>query len=347
MTGYRLLVRAYPPGRRRAELLDTLIEAGRTHPSPREAANLLRCGLRARLGRPAGRGIVVLAALIALISGFLGAAIAARAAWEAVPGYPTGAALAEITGTLFPGTPAFADRKGEGLFFDMADRSTAQVFLHGHDEDFEFSTLILGPESRFLPGSYATWTLAAQARLAAAGWQVTAAEVTGPTDIASGTVDDTGRTFEATRGGYALRIDTTIDVVDTPPGSFDATATLDRLTPWYVTAFTAVGLLVGALIGWLVTGWASRRTEAATAAVRTVSGTSAVIALALLVPQAVLGFLFLGSQLTRTGAPGKPFWTLSLTYGFGCGFLGYLLLAVALVAAATSRPAEESTIALG
>lgn len=43
---YRLLARTYPPGPRRAELLDTMLmvaeDTGRRRPSAREVANVLR-----------------------------------------------------------------------------------------------------------------------------------------------------------------------------------------------------------------------------------------------------------------------------------------------------------------
>ncbi|WP_433360378.1 hypothetical protein ACQPZX_26620 [Actinoplanes sp. CA-142083] len=347
---YRLLLRAYPPGRRRAELLDTLMEAApasRHIPTLREAANLLRHGLRARLGRPAGRGIVVVAAFVALIAGFLGASVAARVAWEFAPDHPSGAALAEIKATVFPGLPAEAARNGDGLFFDPSERSYAGVALYGHSEDFEFSTLILFPTGRFISGSYRSWTAAAQDRLVAAGWQVSDAEVTGPTSIATGEVDDTGRTFTATRDGRALKVETTTDVVDTPAGSFDVTARLDRLTPGYVTAAAVLGLLSGALVGWLLTGWASRRTEHAAPSIRALARLSTIVALVLLLPQALFGVLLLGTATFAAGPPVQPFWSLSLTYGYGCGFLGVLLFAVALASAAVARPGSDSLGAIG
>jgi len=82
---YRRLLWAYPPGRRREELLDALVEAaapGRTRPTLRERANLLRYGMRARLGRPASRGVVVIAVLVSLVMGYLAAAVAYRIALE-------------------------------------------------------------------------------------------------------------------------------------------------------------------------------------------------------------------------------------------------------------------------
>lgn len=335
--GYRRLLRAYPPGRRRDELLDTLVEAappGRRHPTVREAANLLRHGMRARLGRPASRGVVVLATLLALVTGFAGAAAATRTAWEFVPGYPSGAALAEIAGTVFPGTPVEHWSNSRSLFFDVSERSTMRVLTSGHDEDFEFATLELYPAAHFLTGDYHTWAPTAQGRLVAAGWEVSEGRVTGPTDIATGAVDDTGRLFTATRDGLALRVEAATDVVGTPAGAFDVTATLDRLTPWYVHAAALLGLLAGALAGWLLTGWASRRTETAGGGVRVLTALSAGSALVLLLPQALVGYLILGVDLLGDGPPGKPFWTYSVTYAYGCALLGVLLLAVPLIAGA-------------
>jgi hypothetical protein len=72
---YRRLTRFYPPGPRRDELLDTLIEcapAGRRHPTSSDIVNLVWHGSLARLGRPRSKGIVMLALLIALAAGFVG-----------------------------------------------------------------------------------------------------------------------------------------------------------------------------------------------------------------------------------------------------------------------------------
>ncbi|GAA0489835.1 hypothetical protein Ade02nite_24710 [Paractinoplanes deccanensis] len=375
---YRVLLRAYPKGRRREELLDTLLEAapgGRRRPTGREAVNLIRHGLRARLGRPGSRGVVVLASMVALIAGFLGAAVASRVAWEFVPGYPSGAGLTAISGTLFPGVPATAERDADGLFHDLGEPSTA---FSPRDEDFAFATVILSPEKFFLRGDYRSWTAAAQDRLVAAGWQVEDAAVTGPTLIATGELDDTGRSFSATRGGLALTVESMTDVVDTPAGSFYATARLDRLTPGYVTAATLAGLAAGALIGWLITGWASRRTETITVwtghgtetitdwtghgtksrstktrstksrstqsrrtGIAPVALVPAVFALVLLVPQAALGLLIFGTQAFADSPPVQPFWALTMTYGYGCTVLGAALSLVSLGAAALGRRAAH------
>jgi hypothetical protein len=331
--GYRLLLRAYPPGRRRGELADTLLEVGRARPSVREGLNLLRHGLRARLGRPASTAVVVLATMIALVTGVVGAAVTTRLAWEAVPALPSGERLDEIAGTVFPGVPTTAEKYSDELFYDLREPSTAEVFLTGHDEDFQFTDVILGPESRFLPGDYRQWTVEAQGRLVEAGWEVGRAEVTGATWIATGEIDDSGRLFTATRDGLALEIQTETDVVDTPAGSFSVTAEIDRLTPGYVLAAGVFGLLAGALLGWLVTGWVSRRTEFQGAGVRSLAREPAWLGLVFLLPQALVALVAMVGQQVVGGAPGSPFWALSVTYGFGCGLLGFVLFGVSLVTA--------------
>jgi hypothetical protein len=341
VTGYRLLLRAYPPGRRREELLDTLLDAGRGRPTFREAANLFRHGMRARLGRPASSGVVVLAVLIALVTGFTGGALATRAAWELVPGYPTGADRAEITGTIFPGIATDDWLYADGLFFDVSERSTLEILAQGHNEDFEFTTLDIFPATRHLPGDYPTWTAATQGRLVTAGWTVSDAAPTGPTEIATGNLIETGRSFTATRDGLALTIESATDVSGTPAGSFDVTATLDRLTPWYVNVAAFLGILTGILLGWLLTGWTSRRTEPAGTTVRVLCVLSSSCALVLLLPQALAGFLLLGFELADGGPPVKPFWTYSVTYAFGCALLGALLLLIPVLTATAIRRSKD------
>ena len=58
-------------------------EAGHLRPGPVEALNLLRHGMRARLGRPLSQSVVVLAVLVSLMSGFLSASLANRLGFSA------------------------------------------------------------------------------------------------------------------------------------------------------------------------------------------------------------------------------------------------------------------------
>ncbi len=342
---YRRLLRVYPAGWRRDELLDTLMQAapaGRSRPTVREAVNLLRCGLRARLGRPAGTGVVVMAVLVSLVTGYLGAAVADRLAWEAVPDFPTGGELQGITQTVLPGPPPWVERSSPGLFHDPMDRSTAEVVLRGHSEDFAYTTLDLGPPDRFLAGDYRPWIDGARDRLAAAGWTVGAVEPIGATDLDTGKLVEDGRALSATRDGLTIAVQAGTSAVDTPAGGFEVSASLARSTPWYVTALGAVGWLLGALGGWLATGWVSRRTERASGTVRSLTREPVVVALVLTVLPAVLGTLGLVLEPFVDSAPVQPFWSLSVTW-----FHGFTLVAAALgvlsvvVAAVGGRPAAE------
>jgi hypothetical protein len=322
---FRRVLRAYPQGPRRDELLDTLL-AARVTPGPRIFLNLLRHGLRARLGRPAGRLVVVTAVLVAMTTGLGVAAIAARIAWTAVPDYPAGARLAEITGTVFPDAPVDGRRSTDGLFFDVTERSGAQVALYGHDEDFEFASYEFGPAGRFVAGGYREWTNAAATRLEADGWTVKGLEPTGATITSTGRMDVSGREFWAFRDGLSLHFAAETAVVDTPPGSFEATATLARLTPIWVTAAAGAGWLLGAVAGWLLTGFVSRRTEWATPGARAAAHGTAGLALVVALPGTLMGTLGLVAEPFLHGATGyKPFWWLSLTYGFACTWLAAVL----------------------
>lgn len=346
---YRRLLRAYPKGPRRTELLNTLMEAappGRGRPTARERVNLLRYGMRARLGRPASRGVVVLAVMLALITGFGGAWVAERVMWPTVPDFPAGAARAHLAETVFPGLGATGERDSGGLFYDVSGRSnsTAGVLLYGHDEDYGFSTLTLTTADGFVAGDYHTWTEAARARLRADGWTVGASDPTGGTWIATGELDETGRAFSATKGGLGMDFQAETDVVDTPAGKFYATAELSRITPWYVSAVAYLGLLAGAMLGWFATGWVSRRTEHARGAVRALTRESVVVALILLFPQALLGVAGMVGESISDSPPGSPFWSLTLTYGFGCGWLGVLLLALAAGAAVLAGRTRPDTV---
>ena len=334
---YRRLLWAYPAGRRRDELLDTLMEAapaGRSRPTLREGLNLLRYGLRARLGRPAKPSVVVIAVLVALFTGSVGAAAASRLAWNTVPDYPSGAALAEITGTVYPGVPASGQRSADGLFEDVMERSTVDVLLQGHDEDFGFATYEFGPDSGFLKGDYRDWTNAVATRMEAAGWEVHDLGPTGATWIATGELDESGRSFWATRDGLAIDVSSETDVVDTPAGSFYSTATLSRFTPWYVTALGAIGWLPGLLVGWLLTGWVSRRTEEATGAVRSLTREPVVVGLLFVTPLSILSTLAYLAEPFQFSPPGAPFWSLSVTWFYGCTLFAVALFLLSLVVAA-------------
>ncbi|MEU8239463.1 hypothetical protein AB0C07_14575 [Actinoplanes missouriensis] len=340
--GYRLLVRAYPAGPRRDEVLDTLLAVGRRTPSWREAGNLLRHGLRARLGRPASGAVVAVALLVALTTGFFAAALSTRAAWEAVPDYPSGTRLAEITTTVFPSLPIEGGRD-EGRVF--RDPTGDHQWLEPFNEDFAYAGYSFGPSGTYLPGDYRTWFGQARQRLVDAGWTVREEYPTGATDIASGLLEPSGRALVAERGPLSLHLETTVDVVDTPAGEFYALASLNRWQPGWVTAVGVVFWLLGGLTGWLVLGWASRRTEAAGGMPRFLSASATITALVFLTPLTLLGMVGFVAETWRFDRPGQPFWAWSMVWGYGCTALGVLLLITALIiAVAGGRARHEERI---
>jgi hypothetical protein len=273
---YARLLRVYPAGPRRGELLDTLLDAAgpdREWPTARETANLGRHGLRARLGRPGSRAVVVFATLVAIATGFVGAAAANRLAWAATPSLPTGAAADRLTAVAFPGLPVrgggdapkfMPEAGGENIRYGYADyrvRHTAQT------------------------RDVAAYTEGVRDRLAAAGWHIGAEPVPDPLGPAD---DRSNRMFWATRDHLRLEYSAAYW-----PGRarHDADGFVGfRLShtenPWTAGA-AAVGGLVGALAGWLLTGWVSRRTEPRPG-VGGLLGVVAAIALILLLPAQLL-----------------------------------------------------------
>jgi hypothetical protein len=105
---YRRLLLAYPHDYRRShgdELLGSLLDAaqpGRTRPTGRETANLVRHGLRCRLGRPASRSVVTWATLTAVICGLFTAALATWAAWHTSQPLPDRTEAVAILSTALP-----------------------------------------------------------------------------------------------------------------------------------------------------------------------------------------------------------------------------------------------------
>jgi hypothetical protein len=95
------------------------------------------------------------------------------------------------------------------LFTDPTEPSYLGVLARGHNEDFEFATLWLGPDGRYA-GDFRPYIAGVQARLSAAGWQV------GDTTVSAGDPAGTpegSREFTATRDGLFLRVSADTDSV--------------------------------------------------------------------------------------------------------------------------------------
>jgi hypothetical protein len=257
---YRRLLFCYPRAHRRDEMLATLLEAappGRTRPTVREAANLIRHGLRARLGRPASRTVTTWAVLATVISGVFAAAFATRAGWETAEPLPRTAQTRAMLAEVLPGqefryvedAPAMFTIYGQPLGWAAVGD---MVFGDGN----EYALAGVGGTVTGVPAQspQATLDLARQ-RLRDTGWRAYRSMVS-----------DTDTTLVARRGNTTLTIvvyfEPTVYAAPTmlPADSIFLEASFQRATPPAVYPFAVLGGLVGAVAAFLLFGWASRRT---------------------------------------------------------------------------------------
>lgn len=232
---YRRLVRAYPPGPRRDELLDTMVEAaataGRRGPTLRERINIVGYALRTRLRRPRTVGVLVFAVVLMAAGAYVGAAVGNRIGLGRTTAPPSGAAADQLSATVFPGLRVWGGKPsdvivgqpdGEGIEYGWTDywvRHTAAT--------------------RDVPA----YTAGARSRVAVDGWEVH--------DLEGG--------FWARRNGLVLRFS---DVVfaDVPYYDSDGGARFsvrrDEQPPSW---FDHVGAMLGALVALMLTVYVSRR----------------------------------------------------------------------------------------
>ncbi|WFE29932.1 hypothetical protein O7623_12430 [Solwaraspora sp. WMMD791] len=251
---YRLLVRAYPPGPRRAELLDTMLmvaeDTGRRRPSAREVVNVLRHAPRARLGRPGNRLVVLVAVLVSILSGFVAASLTARALGETDRPLPGAAEMATIAGLVTPDVEVPPLQRHDGVFVN--GNGEAQFGQVRYETDHAAPI----PDLRAYDAEVAD-------RLTAAGWRL------GPTSY-SGTAE----TLTATRDGWLLTFSNFYYSTEPADGGrFEVS--VRRVEPTSMPIGFAAGGLLGMVFGWFLTGWASRRTEHSAAA----SGVLALLAI--------------------------------------------------------------------
>ncbi|GAA1655523.1 hypothetical protein [Actinoplanes couchii] len=240
---YRRLLHAYPRSYRRrhgAEIVTTLLEMtepGRRRPALSDCWFLVAAGLRQRFRLPSRRPLAWVAAVLALLAG--GALGAAGASWAA-----------EQTFTALPA----AEQGREVLTRVTGIPARLQM-------DVTSGPPLTG---RYLWGSadvkHAAWDPAgARDRLTADGWQVGPSRATDQVDVPI-PGPETG--FEATRDGLLLSVHGESDTV------FAEIHVADNglLRPAVV-----LGLLAGALGGWLIAAAVARRRsrQAAVAAVAT------------------------------------------------------------------------------
>ncbi|MEO3818239.1 hypothetical protein [Plantactinospora sp. B24E8] len=267
---YGRLLLVYPRTYRRFrgdELLGALLDAappGRTRPTVRETADLVRHGLRARLGRPASRTVVAWALLASVIGGLFTAALATRVAWQTAEPLPRTAEAREMLAQILPGqeftgiedAPALFVFYGQPLswgavhnllFWDGGEYAQAGI---GGVVD---GTLAYPPQQ--------TIELV-QRNLRADGWTVHPTTTNDMYGCVGPPCDPT--TIPKSTTIVAGRGDTTFTMQVNPayPGnSAFISAGFRRATPSAVYPYGIGGGLLGGAAVFLLFGWASRRTE--------------------------------------------------------------------------------------
>ncbi|WP_433268716.1 hypothetical protein ACQPWR_09970 [Micromonospora vinacea] len=217
-----------------------------------------------RLGRPAGGAAVAWVPLAALICGFFAGALASRAAWETSRPQPDRAEAAAVLTEVFPGHDLDEIDTPPALFvvYGHALRlGTVKTLLFGDGGEYQESAT--GAAALGAPPVPATQIVTvARERLTGAGWRVYDQQVSDRVSCADKTcatpqaVTDTAVT--------ARRGDTILNASVSSQTAVDASylsVELHRAPPPLVVPAGVLGTVLGAVAGWLLFGWASRRTE--------------------------------------------------------------------------------------
>ncbi|MCI4063524.1 hypothetical protein MRQ36_13415 [Micromonospora sp. R77] len=305
---YQRLLRCYPRAYRRergAELLDLLLDttpAGRTRPAVRVAVDLVRSGLRCRLGRPASRTVVGWAALAALICGLFSAAVATRLAWETSRPQLDRAEAGAVLGTALPEHHLGEISVPPSLFvmYDEPLRRHGLVdLLLGDGGEYREGTVTASAEGT--PPVPAEQVLGlARRHLHAAGWHVD--RQVDKVRTGSGPAF-TESILIAGRGDTVLHLIVQSGRPGPDPGYLFVD--LQRRTPTVAYPAAASAGLLGAVTGWLVFGWASRRTDRSRSARALANQLFGATMLLWWIPVALFGTLTV-RQLVREPHPQWP-----------------------------------------
>jgi hypothetical protein len=256
---YRRLLRAYPGGYRRVhgdEILATLMdcaEPGRSRPARADVADLARGALRQWFRLPVGVTALVAAVLAAAILGSLGAATGSWLAWGTTAELPPDRVALRTTQTV----------TGSTLTAPQVDRHD------GWRVDWR-TVQVTNQDPRGFPG----WAPeAAQARLRDEGWTI------GPGGrLGAGESDHAVEMFQATREGHILTVDAYIPVIPDGSGTTIA-AHFTQVPPVWEPAAILLGWLLGAVTGWILTGWAGYRLRARSSLLQATAVVLGVVAL--------------------------------------------------------------------
>jgi len=336
---YRRLLWAYPRTYRRrhgAEIVTTLLEMaepGQSRPAAAEALDLIRGGLRQRFRLPAGRPLVVLAAVLCAVIG--GAFGAAAGSWA--------------------GVRTFADLPGEAALSMIADRAAAGGAEQARSRDGSPWYGQSAARHYTVPPS---WDAAAAGHaLAVQGWRV--GPVSDPGGAAWQQNEDGTQTrlalrsgeFRAERDGVLLQVRGF--VVAERNGSVSVVV-WPQTTPVF-RPLIAAGMVLGLLAGWLVAAALLRRRRAwAPAGLRLGAGLLTGAAIGMLALPAWALYANMVRAVRHAGADGLVFtvhsaFTAGPWFPFGPSTLvlvltlgGLLTGAVAAVLAALARPAPPA-----
>ena len=131
---------------------------------------------------------------------------------------------------------------------------------------------------------------------------------------------------------------TTTAGVEVPGGAFDVNATITRFPPRSAAVIVLAASLPAALLGWLVFGWASRRTEHAGVPVRFLTREPVVVATAVMFPLWLSGAFGFVNEALRLSTASQPFWASTVTWGYGYALFAGTLCLLALIVATVAGP---------
>jgi hypothetical protein len=265
---HRWLLLSYPRDYRRergAEILETVRDIAPARHGLSVAVNLVHHGLRARLGRPSSRSVVIWASIFTMACGLFAASFGTWLSWlSSRPLDHT--ELAAAVDQLYP---------DERVNYIDGDDPPAVFMIYGSPLSWSsVSDLLLGDGGEYslagisasfvqLPSDTRPHVLAElQQRLQVAGWDYSEPIYSD----AYGCIPNDPRcdpasipsniTVHAQRGDNNLEV--RIHAENTTPVMAFA---LTRSTPWSAYPAGIVAFLLGAAGGWCLFGWASRRAE--------------------------------------------------------------------------------------
>jgi hypothetical protein len=227
----RLLLRAYPRAYR-AEILTTMLDAGSDRPGFGDALHLVACGLRQRFRLPRRPRPVFAALLAAVMLGAFGAVTGTWLGWQTAASAPTPAAAGALT-------------------------SAAAGLPHPSIETWRTAMGGPGVDST-ISGQGAYDPSRIRTALTADGWHITRFATTtgrvvvGPLTNPWTTTPVHESQFKATRAGLTLTGDSVrADAAHADLNGLSLNITADPDAA--IRPVTIAGLVVGALLGWLVT----------------------------------------------------------------------------------------------